>query len=76
MRLLSRSFAVKKDTKISPLLVQTDWIISMSEGVPRTVQGRVSDKGFDGPTFVPKKWLIFTSLGQGLSKKVCFFLNF
>ena len=29
----------------------------------------------DGPTFVPK-CLIFTNSGQGVSKKVGFFLNF
>ena len=32
--------------------------------------------GIDGPTFVPKKWLISANLGQGLSKKVNFFLIF
>ena len=30
----------------------------------------------DGATFVPKKWLIFTNLGQRLSQKVGFFLLF
>ena len=39
-------------------------------------QGWKSDMGIDGHTFVPKKWLIFTSLGQGLSQKVGLFLIF
>ena len=30
----------------------------------------------DGPTFVPKKWLIFINLGQGLSQRVGCFLIF
>ena len=29
--------------------------------------------GIDGLTFVPKKWLVFTNLGKGLSQKVGFF---
>ena len=32
--------------------------------------------GTNGPTLCPKKWLIFTNLGQGLSQKVGFFLLF
>ena len=40
------------------------------------MQGWISDTWIDGPTFVPKKWLIFTDLGQGLSQKVYFFLIF
>ena len=28
----------------------------------------------DGPTSVPKKWLFFTNLGQGMSQKVGFLL--
>ena len=37
-------------------------------------QGWINDMGINGPTFVPKKWLIFTNLGQGLSQKVSLFL--
>ena len=32
--------------------------------------------GIDGPTFIPKSGYFFTNLGQGLSRKVGFFLIF
>ena len=32
--------------------------------------------GIDGPTFLPKKWLVFTSLREGLSQKVGVFFIF
>ena len=49
----------------------------LSQSFRPTAQGWISDMGID--QMVPplsQKWLIFTSLGQGLSEKVGFFLIF
>ena len=50
-------------------------VMAVIQEIPRTTVG-IGDTEIDGPTSVPKSWLIFINLGHGLSQKVGFFLIF